>query len=143
MPPPEIYDEHAAAKTTDINIAAPTTTSSAHLPASTTTTLPSTHSQLPLTLPYPSPLPAAAATISTSSLPPSNSYHVSANLSAVNFRRDFFFRRRNGKLNWRKIAQVDLERVVRMIDVDTLQDNVEHITFADIGEEGKSSRQTN
>jgi hypothetical protein len=33
-------------------------------------------------------------------------------------------------------VNVDLERVVAEVDVDTLQDNVEHITFADIGQEG-------
>jgi len=53
----------------------------------------------------------------------------------VEFRNDFFFRRRNGKLDWRKLANVDLERVVSTVDVATLQDNVEHITFADVGED--------
>lgn len=59
------------------------------------------------------------------------------------FRKDFFFRRRHGQLNWRKLAEVDLERVVAEVDVDTLQENVEHITFADIGEEGNRKNQAN
>lgn len=53
----------------------------------------------------------------------------------TDFRREFFFRRRNGRLNWRQILNVDLERLVSEIDVETLQDNVEQITFADISED--------
>jgi zinc finger protein DZIP1 len=54
--------------------------------------------------------------------------------SSLDFRKDFFFRRRHGALNWAKVLSVDLERVVRTVDIDALQDNVEHITFCDIGE---------
>ena len=54
--------------------------------------------------------------------------------SALDFRKDFFFRRRSGALDWSKIRKVDLERIVRTVDVDELQENVENITFADITE---------
>lgn len=47
----------------------------------------------------------------------------------------FFFQKRYGRLDWRKLAGVDLNEVVSRVDVDTLQDNVEHLTFSDIGEE--------
>lgn len=116
----------------------------------------------------------------------------------VEFRKDFFFRRRHGKLDWRKLVRLCLPFfppnspsffscmecklfcffffcvwhvtgwsrlgaccsaskackrkatlviqitplkcftfLVWQVDVATLQDNVEHITFADIGEEGE------
>ena len=44
----------------------------------------------------------------------------------------FFFRHRSGQLDWEKLEKIDLERVVREVDVDTLQENIAHITFADV-----------
>ena len=61
-------------------------------------------------------------------------FHPESSHSSLDFRKDFFFRRRHGALNWRKLLSVDLERVVRSVDVDALQDNVEHVTFADVTE---------
>jgi hypothetical protein len=58
--------------------------------------------------------------------------------SAPPIQRPFFFRRRRGRLDWKKLQRVNLEKVVTEVDIDTLQDNVEHITFADIGEDGTS-----
>ena len=54
--------------------------------------------------------------------------------NSIDLRKNFFFRPRNGLLNWRKIASVDLEHVVKTVDVNILQDNIEHITFADLTE---------
>jgi zinc finger protein DZIP1 len=48
----------------------------------------------------------------------------------------FFFQRRSGKLNWRRVADMDLKRLVAEVDVDSLQEHVENITFADVTEEG-------
>jgi len=52
------------------------------------------------------------------------------------FRKDFFFRRRHGKLDWVKLCRVDLQQVVRDVDIDVLQDNIDQITYADITEDG-------
>ena len=38
-------------------------------------------------------------------------------------------------MNWRQLASVDLESVVRNVDIGVLQENIEHITFADLTEE--------
>jgi hypothetical protein len=51
------------------------------------------------------------------------------------FRKDFFFRRRHGQLDWHKLCRLDLQQVVRDVDVDALQDNIDHVTFADITEQ--------
>lgn len=59
---------------------------------------------------------------------------LQSSYSSLDFRKDFFFRRRHGALDWTKLRSVDLERVVRTVDVDALQENVEHVTFADISE---------
>ena len=52
--------------------------------------------------------------------------------SVTDFASSFFFRHRSGKLDWEKLERIDLERVVREVNVDVLQDNIAHITFADI-----------
>jgi hypothetical protein len=52
----------------------------------------------------------------------------------------FFFQRRQGKLNWRRIGDVDLKQLINETNVDLLQEHVENITFADITEEGTAKR---
>jgi hypothetical protein len=48
----------------------------------------------------------------------------------------FYFQRRRGRIDWRKLDRVDLEAVVNDVDIETLQEHVDHIAFADVGEEG-------
>lgn len=53
-----------------------------------------------------------ATVLPTSSVDVSRSLDVS---QSIEFRKEFFFRRRNGKLDWRKLVNVNLERVVREV----------------------------
>ncbi|CAF0967731.1 unnamed protein product [Adineta steineri] len=46
--------------------------------------------------------------------------------------RSFVFNKRNEKIDWRRIAAVDVERVARELDFQVLQDNIEHITLCNI-----------
>jgi hypothetical protein len=111
--------------------------------------------------------------------------HVDTSFKPTELRRDFFFRRRKGKLDWRKVRTtavcfpgacshcchlpcpkrswstsiwrrwlsrysrqfscISLDPLCQLplpgaqVDIDTLQDNVEHITFADLNEDGEES----
>lgn len=47
----------------------------------------------------------------------------------------FQFHSRSQRIDWRKIAAVDVDQVARDVDVDTLQSNVVHLTFCDIDHE--------
>ncbi|RMZ97391.1 zinc finger DZIP1L-like isoform X1 [Brachionus plicatilis] len=47
----------------------------------------------------------------------------------------FGFRKKNSRLDWRKLAAVDLDRVALEIDIFTLQDNIDHITYCNIDAE--------
>ncbi|CAN7985344.1 unnamed protein product, partial [Ixodes hexagonus] len=47
----------------------------------------------------------------------------------------FQFHSRSQKIDWRKIASVDVDKVAREVDVETLQNNVAHLTFCDIDNE--------
>ena len=49
----------------------------------------------------------------------------------------FYFKRRRGRIDWRKLDRVDLDQLVNEVDIDTLQEHVDHIAFADVGEDGK------
>jgi len=48
---------------------------------------------------------------------------------------EFFFQQRRGQLKLRSFASLDLERVVRDVDVDLLQSRLEDLTFANLREE--------
>eukprot|EP00948_MAST-09A_sp_MAST-9A-sp1_P003967 g3967.t1 len=48
------------------------------------------------------------------------------------FAAPFAFQQRRGRLNFREIARVDLERVVQEVDITALQRHVENIAFADV-----------
>lgn len=50
----------------------------------------------------------------------------------------FSFRRRRGRLDWRMLAGIDVSKVVRDVDVQTLQDVLENITFAAVDNEDLS-----
>ncbi|XP_020603007.1 uncharacterized protein LOC110042031 isoform X2 [Orbicella faveolata] len=45
---------------------------------------------------------------------------------------NFSFGRRQEKIDWRRLASVDVDRIVREMDVNTLQDNIMHVTFSNI-----------
>ncbi|KAI8921456.1 Iguana/Dzip1-like DAZ-interacting protein N-terminal-domain-containing protein [Entophlyctis helioformis] len=47
----------------------------------------------------------------------------------------FFFRRRRERLNWRMLAAIDADRVMRDVDVPALQEIMENVTFCDIDAE--------
>ena len=49
--------------------------------------------------------------------------------------KDFRFQRRHGRLDWRKLSSVDIDRVMRDVDLDALEDNLENIKFAEISED--------
>lgn len=49
--------------------------------------------------------------------------------------KGFFFQQRRGHLNLRGFAGVDLEKMIREVDVDLLQLHIENITFCNLREE--------
>uniref|UniRef100_A0A7R9YCD3 Ubiquitin-like domain-containing protein n=1 Tax=Pinguiococcus pyrenoidosus TaxID=172671 RepID=A0A7R9YCD3_9STRA len=46
----------------------------------------------------------------------------------------FYFQQRSGRLDLRRLSRIDLERVVREVDVDTLQMHLENLCYSDISE---------
>jgi hypothetical protein len=49
--------------------------------------------------------------------------------------KGFFFQQRKGRLNVRSLAKIDLERMIRDVDIDLLQQHVENITFCRLNED--------
>jgi hypothetical protein len=47
----------------------------------------------------------------------------------------FHFRQRKGSPNLRRLDSIDLERLVREVDVEILQQNVEELAFCDLNED--------
>jgi hypothetical protein len=47
----------------------------------------------------------------------------------------FFFQQRRGNLDLRGISNIDLEKLVREVDVDSLQMHIENITFCNLRED--------
>jgi zinc finger protein DZIP1 len=47
----------------------------------------------------------------------------------------FFFQQRRGRLDIRTLSQIDLDRIVREVDIDNLQIHLENITFCNLKEE--------
>jgi zinc finger protein DZIP1 len=50
------------------------------------------------------------------------------------------FRKRTARLDWRLLARVDIDRVMREGDLDALQSNIENLTFANIEAEKLSEQ---
>lgn len=48
--------------------------------------------------------------------------------------KGFFFRQRRGHLNLRRLEAIDLERLIRQVDIDILQQHIEDLTFCDFRE---------
>lgn len=46
--------------------------------------------------------------------------------------RGFFFQQRQGQLDLKAIARVDIEKVVRDVDVEAIQAHLENLTFSQI-----------
>lgn len=44
----------------------------------------------------------------------------------------FVFRHRRERIDWRKLASVDVDRVARDVDIQTLQENTSNVTFCDV-----------
>ena len=49
--------------------------------------------------------------------------------------KNFFFQQRRGSLDLRSLSQIDLDRVIRDVDIDVLQMYLENITFCSLREE--------
>lgn len=47
----------------------------------------------------------------------------------------FYFQQRRGRLDLRTLSQIDLDRIVREVDIDVLQIHLENITFSNLKEE--------
>jgi hypothetical protein len=47
----------------------------------------------------------------------------------------FEFKSRNGRLDWRRIASIDLDLVKRDSNIQVLQDNIDNLTFCNIDSE--------
>jgi len=47
----------------------------------------------------------------------------------------FSFQKKHGRIDWRKLAAVDVDKISRDVDVQMLQDNVELVAFCDIDSE--------
>ena len=47
----------------------------------------------------------------------------------------FFFQQRRGHLNLRALANINLDKLVREVDIDLLQSQIENITFCNLKEE--------
>lgn len=47
----------------------------------------------------------------------------------------FYFQQRRGRLDIRALSQIDIERLVRDVDIDLLQMNLENLTFCNLREE--------
>ena len=48
------------------------------------------------------------------------------------FHKSFYFQQRRGTLDLRGISRVDVEKIIREVDIDTLQGYLENITFSDV-----------
>ena len=48
------------------------------------------------------------------------------------FHKSFYFQQRRGTLDLRGISRVDVDKIIREVDIDTLQGYLENITFSDV-----------
>lgn len=65
---------------------------------------------------------------------------AAAGLSADDDAPVFSFQRRYHKLNWREILHIDLNRIIQHVDLAALHEQLEPLTFADIGEDGQTGQ---
>ena len=62
---------------------------------------------------------------------PASSFQQSHDVPGQNG-RNFAFRKRYEKIDWRRIASIDIDNVARTLDFNALQDNIMNITFCSI-----------
>ena len=58
--------------------------------------------------------------------------HQSAHPSKSSNGRSFAFRKRYERIDWRRIASVDVDQVARTLDFSALQENIMNLTFCNI-----------
>ncbi|RYH30926.1 hypothetical protein EON65_03860 [archaeon] len=58
-----------------------------------------------------------------------------ANVDNIYEEKGFFFRQRRGRFNLRKLDQIELDRLVREVDIQTLQEHLEDLTFSIFNED--------
>ncbi|CAN0013314.1 unnamed protein product [Discosporangium mesarthrocarpum] len=61
--------------------------------------------------------------------------HAARLVHGILARKAFYFQQRTAKLDMRGIGRVDIDRVAREVDIDTLQVHLENITFANVTED--------
>lgn len=61
-----------------------------------------------------------------------NMGHQSAYASKNSNGRSFAFRKRYERIDWRRIASVDVDQVARTLDFNALQENIMNLTFCNI-----------
>ncbi|CAM9886133.1 unnamed protein product [Laminaria digitata] len=44
----------------------------------------------------------------------------------------FYFRQRHGKLDWKRLARVDVDQVVREVDLTVLQELLDEVAFSEV-----------
>lgn len=49
----------------------------------------------------------------------------------------FRFQPRRGKLDWRSVSSLDLDRVMREVDIDALEQQLAGVAFAEVTREGE------
>lgn len=52
----------------------------------------------------------------------------------------FYFKKKRERLNWRLVGSVDVERIVRDVDITSLQDVMGNLTYCDLLSEGKFTK---
>ena len=58
-----------------------------------------------------------------------------ASLNGMYGPKGFFFQQRRGHLDLRGIAHVNMDRLIREVDIDSLQQHIENITFCNLRED--------
>ena len=89
--------------------------------------------------PWRLPQPPGLHPNATSMRAPAGAAAAAAGLNVDDDAPVFSFQRRYHKLNWREILHVDLNRIIQHVDLAALHQQLEPITFADIGEDGQSA----
>ena len=46
----------------------------------------------------------------------------------------FYFQQRRGRIDIRSVSQIDIDRIVRDVDIDLLQTHLENLTFCELKE---------
>ena len=46
----------------------------------------------------------------------------------------FYFQQRRGRIDIRSVSQIDVDRIVRDVDIDLLQTHLENLTFSELKE---------